>query len=237
MLVDLHVQSGSCITDRTESQSLAVCSAVCSENQLHESCNGTILEHVVEDGEVAAFPFIQTGISHINTLHNCCGSRCSPNPEILSCAWGSQLASWAEEQKRNAFDMSLSSWWRHHVFVLEGEYPAISCWEAKTGLADPPPVLLSYITEMQVIDFEKRLIHKNLSGLSILIICLHNNSQIWWLLDKVYLGLYIFLGWDVIHTHTVLFLVFQQLVGVYCTACGPKPLGKWAQCSFACRFN
>lgn len=37
-------------------------------------CNGTILEHVVEDGTAAVFFFIQTSISHIKTLHNCCGS-------------------------------------------------------------------------------------------------------------------------------------------------------------------
>lgn len=60
--------------------------AVWNENQLHESCNGTITEHVVEDGEVTVFLFTQTGITHINTLHNCCGSLFAPDHEIVSCA-------------------------------------------------------------------------------------------------------------------------------------------------------
>lgn len=95
--------------NRLNRESLWQCSAFWNENPLHEFCNGTITEHVVEDGEVAVFLFIQTTISHINTLHNCCGSHYSPNPEILSCAWGSQLAS-ERSEKRYAFDMSLSSW-------------------------------------------------------------------------------------------------------------------------------
>lgn len=73
-----------------ERESLWQCSACWNENQLYESCNGAITEHVADDGEVAVFLFIQTDISHINTLHNCSGSHYSSNPECLSC--GTQLA-------------------------------------------------------------------------------------------------------------------------------------------------
>lgn len=38
------------------------------------------------------FLFMQNSISHINTLHNCCGSCYSPDPGILSCACDLQLA-------------------------------------------------------------------------------------------------------------------------------------------------
>lgn len=47
----------------------------------------------MEDDEVAAFLFIQTSISHINTLHNCRGSHYSRRAGILSCARALQLAS------------------------------------------------------------------------------------------------------------------------------------------------
>lgn len=61
----------------------------------------------------------------------------APNPEILSCAWSSQLAS-ERRKKRNVFDMSLlmrASWHpltdpKPPVFLPKGENPTILCGEA-----------------------------------------------------------------------------------------------------------
>lgn len=88
MLVDLHVQSGSCITDWTERENRQ--SLWCSVQQFEMRVNfmNLVIEqlHAVEDGEVGVSLLIQTSICHINTLHNCFGSLHSPNTEILSYA-------------------------------------------------------------------------------------------------------------------------------------------------------
>lgn len=73
VLVDLHVQSGCCITE--ERASLWQRRAFRNETQHNECCHGTITAHVVQDGKVAVFLFILTSIMHINTLHNCRGSH------------------------------------------------------------------------------------------------------------------------------------------------------------------
>lgn len=49
--------------------------------------------HVVEDGGVGVFLFIQTSIRLINTLHNCFGSFHSSNRTVCSYDCGSWLAS------------------------------------------------------------------------------------------------------------------------------------------------
>ena len=138
MLVDLHVPSGSCITHWAERGSERVSlwqhSAVWNQNQLHESCNGTITEHVVGDGEVAVFLFIRTSISHhINTLDNCCGSLVSPDHEILSCARGRPV----KGAKNRNIPIFLTEASRHphtdpelSISLPEGESPDISCGEA-----------------------------------------------------------------------------------------------------------
>lgn len=180
-------------------------SAVWFENWIHESCNGTITENVAEYCEMAAFLFIQTSISHINTLHNCFGSCRSPNPEILSCAWSSKLFMW-EAQQRNVFYTSLSSWWRHHGILLStpsppclsacGKKPAILCERGlvvKTGkashcIADSPSwshlFCLPKQQRCRLVTYGLRLNTLKISQASILIICLHSNSQLWWVLDK-----------------------------------------------------
>lgn len=94
----------------------------------------------MEDDEVAAFLFIQTSISHINTLHNCHGSHYSRRAGILSCARGLQLASERSKKKKKMpltcpcpDKDSMASSYRPQVllsFCLEGENPAISCGEA-----------------------------------------------------------------------------------------------------------
>lgn len=125
-----------------ERESLWQCSACWNENQLYESCNGAITEHVADDGEVAVFLFIQTDISHINTLHNCSGSHYSSNPECLSC--GTQLACERSKKKNQKCRWHVpvllmkASW--HPltdpellVFLPVGENHAISCGEAPFG--------------------------------------------------------------------------------------------------------
>lgn len=159
-----------------ERESLWQCSACWNENQLYESCNGAITEHVADDGEVAVFLFIQTDISHINTLHNCSGSHYSSNPECLSC--GTQLACERSKKKNQKCRWHVpvllmkASW--HPltdpellVFLPVGENPAISCGEAPFGwdgqsitlhCGSPlllSPVLLAHTTEMQVGDLSR----------------------------------------------------------------------------------
>lgn len=132
MLVDLHVQSGSCITDRTQK--------VFGSAQQFE-LRMKFMNLVMEQSQsmwrkmVRWLRFFSS--SHINTLHNSCGSRYSPQP------WDSQLClklavgQW-EEKKRNVFDMSLlmrASWHpltdpKPPVFLPKGENPTILCGEA-----------------------------------------------------------------------------------------------------------
>lgn len=178
MLVDLHVQSGSCITDWRERgrESLWQCSACWNENQLYESCNGAITEHVADDGEVAVFLFIQTDISHINTLHNCSGSHYSSNPECFSC--GSQLA--CERSKKKKKEMPLTCSRPPDEGIMASSYrsraPCLSScgrkschlmWRGPFGWDRLSitlhcrsslllsPVLLAHSTEMQVGDLSR----------------------------------------------------------------------------------
>lgn len=170
-----------------ERGSLWQCSACWNENQLYESCNGAITEHVADDGEVAVFLFIQTDISHINTLHNCSGSHYSSNPECLSC--GTQLACERSKKKnRNAVDMFPSSWWRHHGILLQTlSSLSFFLWEkilpshverpplAETGkashcIADLPCCSHLFCLPTQLrcrLVICRGLIHKNLTGLQL----------------------------------------------------------------------
>lgn len=108
-------------------------SAVWNENQFHAFSNGIILEHVVEDGEVAVFIyFLQTSISHISTLHNCCGSlitaptlRFSAVPEDRS--WPVRGA------KASAFD--LLPCWGHNGTLVQSPNLLSFCLREKIPLS------------------------------------------------------------------------------------------------------
>lgn len=72
------------------------------------------------------FFFVQAVISHINTLRSWCGSHCSPNPEILSCGWSSQLGT-----KKKCLWHVPSSWWSHHGIFLQTPSPLSFCLREK----------------------------------------------------------------------------------------------------------
>lgn len=171
-------------------------------NWIHESCNGTITGNVAEYCEMAASLFIQTSISHINTLHNCFGSCRSP--EILSCAWSSKSFNERRNKEMSFIPLCppdegiMASSYRPQAprLLACGRKPAILCERGpvvKTGkgshcITDSPSwshlCCLPKQQRCRLVTYCERLNTLKISQASILIICLHSNSQLWWVLDK-----------------------------------------------------
>lgn len=95
--------------NRLNRESLWQCSALWNQNQFHGFCNGTIIEHVAEDGE-AVFLFTQTSIIVILAHYIIAVVDLSLQP-LLRFSAVPEAHSWpVRGAKKNAFEMSLSSW-------------------------------------------------------------------------------------------------------------------------------
>lgn len=113
---------------------------------LYEFCNGTITEHVMGKMAMWLFLFILSSISRINTLHNCCGSYCSPSHEIVSFLWHVPVL-WQRHQAS-----SCSPWascLRGKILQSHVERPPLLRGITLHRWASPllSPVLLTYTTE------------------------------------------------------------------------------------------
>lgn len=111
LLVDLHVQFVLHNWENTES--LWQCSAVSTENAIHVSCNGTIAEHVVEDGCFSSAP------ASVILTHYIIAVDLATAPTLTFSAVP-EAHSWpVRGAKEKCLTCPLSCWWRHCGILLQ----------------------------------------------------------------------------------------------------------------------